>query len=166
MTDVITPDQVRHNDFTANLGTDWIAVDRNGHILSRATDEKSVRQAAPTAAAYFNGEHLKASKPNVFQRTETAVKTEANKIWGALGSKPRPVTLPNGQPFRTGQLSQRKTPPVIPATPPVTNAKSASTSPPATPVGIEVNKISGPTTPISFQLFGAPKTDTDPSAVA
>lgn len=46
---------VRHNGFSENLGKDYIAVDANGAILARASDEESVRRAVPGAAAFFTG---------------------------------------------------------------------------------------------------------------
>ena len=57
-TNRIDPSQVRRGAFTENLGTDWIAVDDNGSILSRASDETAVRRAAPDAAGYFNAAML------------------------------------------------------------------------------------------------------------
>lgn len=48
-------DDVRHNDFTKDLGRDWIAVDHNGNPIARAGDEESVRRAAPDARDYQIG---------------------------------------------------------------------------------------------------------------
>lgn len=47
--------QVFRNEFLHKLGTDHIAVDRNGVPIARAADRASIEKAAPDAAAYFSG---------------------------------------------------------------------------------------------------------------
>lgn len=47
--------QVKLNAFTDNLGTDWVAVDAQGNVLTRAGDKDTVQRAVPFAAAYFTG---------------------------------------------------------------------------------------------------------------
>jgi len=54
----ITPDKIRHNAFSENLKTDFIAVDAGGNILARASTEAAARHAAPDADAIFTGKDL------------------------------------------------------------------------------------------------------------
>jgi hypothetical protein len=54
----ITPDKIRHNAFSENLKTDFIAVDASGNILTRASTEAAARHAAPDADAIFTGKDL------------------------------------------------------------------------------------------------------------
>jgi len=54
----ITPDKIRHNAFSENLKTDFIAVDAGGNILTRASTEAAARHAAPDADAIFTGKDL------------------------------------------------------------------------------------------------------------
>lgn len=53
--------QVKPSAFTENLGTDWLAVDRNGNVLSRGSDEAAVRAAVPDAHAYLDASALEAA---------------------------------------------------------------------------------------------------------
>ncbi len=49
---------VKHNAFSQDLGSDFIAVDALGNILTRASTEDACRQAAPDAAAFYTGSDL------------------------------------------------------------------------------------------------------------
>ena len=62
-TEHITPAKVRHNAFTENLGTDFVAVDPQGNVLARSDNEEGARRAAPDAAAFFTGKDF--GKPMV-----------------------------------------------------------------------------------------------------
>lgn len=53
--------QVFRNEFLHKLGTDHIAVDRNGVPIARASDRASIKKAAPDAAAYFSGPDFEAA---------------------------------------------------------------------------------------------------------
>lgn len=59
----ITPDKVRHSGMSDKLGTDVIAVDALGNILTRAGDEAAARRAAPDAAAFYTGEDFNETAP-------------------------------------------------------------------------------------------------------
>lgn len=50
--------QVKRNGFTENVGTDFLAIDANGNVLSRASSAEDIRNAAPNAVAYITGEML------------------------------------------------------------------------------------------------------------
>lgn len=54
----ITPDQVRRNAFTENLGSDWIAVDAEGRVMVRADSRETAERACPHAAGFFTGADL------------------------------------------------------------------------------------------------------------
>lgn len=57
----ITPDQVRHNGMTENLGTDVVAVDAQGNVLGRASTRESAERASPDAAAFFTGKDFESA---------------------------------------------------------------------------------------------------------
>lgn len=60
MTDV--PANFKPNAFSDDLGTDWIAVNQSGSPVARASDEASVRAAAPECV-YLTGSDFDASAP-------------------------------------------------------------------------------------------------------
>ncbi len=47
------PETIVPNAFLDNLGTDWIAVAANGHIVGRATTREAVERSTPKAVAYY-----------------------------------------------------------------------------------------------------------------
>lgn len=52
------PAAIRHNAYTENIGTDWVAIDHVGNPVARAGDEETVRRAAPTAERYLTSVDL------------------------------------------------------------------------------------------------------------
>lgn len=48
----LTPDQIIRNDFTENLGADFIAVNSLGVTIGRATTREALERACPDAE-YF-----------------------------------------------------------------------------------------------------------------
>lgn len=67
--------EVIRNEFLHNLGEDHIAVDHTGTPIARASTHEAVKQAAPTAAAYFSGAEIAAAAPE----TEPAQYTQASQ---------------------------------------------------------------------------------------
>lgn len=73
----MTPDQIFRNEFTNNLGTDWIAVNAQGTPICRADNRASVEHAAPDAEAYFTGADLEPPASLSKAEAKAAAKAEA-----------------------------------------------------------------------------------------
>lgn len=93
MTTTVEPKHVKHNSFTENLGTDYVAVDANGAVLARASDEAGARRAVPGAAAFFTGKD--------FGGNSAASKTQPTPETGVAPVSPPPgvPTTPSGHPI-------------------------------------------------------------------
>ena len=64
------------NEFSKNLGTDWLAMDAQDNILARASSKDAVQRAAPNAAKYLQGKaktppKVKEPKKEPVQTTKT-----------------------------------------------------------------------------------------------
>lgn len=62
------PENLIHSDFMTNLGTDYLAVAANGHVVGRAATEAAVRQAVPDAAHYLSAKDLAPADGSAFDR--------------------------------------------------------------------------------------------------
>lgn len=69
----ITADKVRHSDMTKNLGTDVIAVDAQGNVLTRASSPEAAMRAAPDAVALFSGEDFASAEPTPVEAQKKAL---------------------------------------------------------------------------------------------
>lgn len=90
------PDNLVHNAYLDNIGSDWVAVSANGHPIARATTEEAVRRAAPDAAHYLNASMLgeRADAIDAAQAVDETVAVDGSAFDGdgdghVGGSKPK-----------------------------------------------------------------------------
>lgn len=75
--DKIGAHDVKHNAFTHDLGTDWVAIDNLGNPVSRAGNEDGVKRAAPQANAYYTGKDFTKAEIKIGEEPEiNATETE------------------------------------------------------------------------------------------
>lgn len=74
------------NAFLDDLHDDWVAVAANGTPIARASDEASVRRAAPDAAHYLNAKMLAKHVDGIdgIGITEVAPEPEQNPVAAGL----------------------------------------------------------------------------------
>lgn len=84
----ILPTEVKHSGMSDNLGSDVIAVDALGNILSRATTEEGVRRAAPDAVAVFGAADF-APAPAAPAKAATATPPPVEEM---TAKAPKPAT--------------------------------------------------------------------------
>lgn len=103
---------VQMNAFVDNLGTDWVAIDRHGTPVCRATDRAAVERAVPDAVLYLTGKDFEKD----LAKAVGAEKFDHDKDGHAGGS-------PKGEDSTAAKGAAKKADP--PATPvPMTSPKA------------------------------------------
>jgi hypothetical protein len=138
MTTELKPEHVRQSGFTENLGSDVIAVDANGVVLSRASNLESAQRAVPGAAAYFSGKDFSGKQ---------SLKTEPIPDAPASPVNPPPgvPTTPSGLPIADA-LADDPTPEPLTRTHPLDDGTPFEGPQAIDPTGAALNRIAAEAT--------------------